>query len=63
MKYRIHLVTGEILRCEGVLGVDGNTGDTFGILPTDEDTVPIFSAPKSQVIYIAADEVKSDPKP
>lgn len=52
MKLRVKLVSGEILRMEGNrIFADS---DTYSIKKMDEDC-PIWSSPRNQVIYVAAD--------
>lgn len=64
-KYRVQLVTGDIVRCEGFVGVDGEA-KVYAIHKMDEEKVTknvVFSAPIHQVIYISAEEAVVDPKP
>lgn len=61
MKLRIKLVTGEILRCEGmVILQDRNYAVVKEDAEKDEHNPAKFVAPCDQVIYIASDEVTAD---
>ena len=57
MKIRIQLVTGEILRCEGVIRTHAE-GRVLAVTANEDVDFPVtLCVPINQVIYAAADEV------
>lgn len=61
-KYRVQLITGDIIRCEGILITYGDS-KVYAIHADDRGNAALFSAPIEQIIYIAAEEAVVDPKP
>lgn len=61
-KYRVQLITGDIIRCEGILRTHGDS-KVYAIHADDRADDALFSAPVEQIIYIAVEEAAVDPKP
>lgn len=59
MKYRVQLVTGDVLRFDDLNKIEMMEHGIVRL--TDNDGYTLIAAPSSQIIYIASEKAEVDP--